>query len=134
MNTISKAATKTDVRVLLSSLWIFIMINMLKADILSLFIPGDIAAEIATVAGSTPIPIVMLVGAILMQISTVMIVLARVLPYRANRWSNILVSIWTIVFIWGGMSNQPHYIFIASVETLALLLIIWFAWTWKIHE
>jgi len=125
MNTISKAATKTDVRVLLSSLWIFIMINMLKADILSLFIPGDIAAEIATVAGSTPIPIVMLVGAILMQISTVMIVLARVLPYRANRWSNILVSIWTIVFIWGGMSN---------LETLALLLIIWFAWTWKIHE
>ena len=33
-------AKKIDTRVLLSTLWIVVMINMLKADILSLYIPG----------------------------------------------------------------------------------------------
>ncbi len=128
MNAIINTSSKIEKRVLLSTLWIFVMFNMLKADILSLYIPG-MAEELASFAGATPIPLVMLVGAILVEISTLMVVLARVLPYRANRWTNILVSIWTIVFVWGGMTNQPHYIFIGAVETITLLLIIWIAWT-----
>lgn len=40
MNSIKKTAEKTDTKVLLSTLWIVVMINMLKADILLLFIPG----------------------------------------------------------------------------------------------
>lgn len=130
MNGIINTSTKMKTSVLLSTLWIFVMFNMLKADILSLYIPG-MAEELASFVGATPIPIVMLVGAILVEISTVMIVLSRVLPHRANRWTNIIVSIWTIVFVWGGMTNKPHYIFIGSVETIALLLIIWIAWTRK---
>lgn len=132
MNKIINTSTKIEKRVLLSTLWIFVMINMLKADILSLYIPG-MAEELASFAGATPIPLVMLVGAILVEISTLMIVLARVLPYRANRWTNIIISIWTIVFVWGGMTNQPHYIFIGSVETIALLFIIWIAWKWTLE-
>ena len=40
MNTNDKPTGKIDTKVLLSTLWIVVMINMLKADILSLFIPG----------------------------------------------------------------------------------------------
>ena len=43
MNTSPTPKKKIDTKVVLSSLWIVVMINMLKADILSLFIPG--AAE-----------------------------------------------------------------------------------------
>ena len=32
------------------------------------------------------------------------------------------------------MSSYPHYLFIAGVETLCLLLIIWNAWKWHIVE
>ena len=124
---------KLDTKVLLSTLWIVVMINMLKADILSLYIPGA-TEEVARTAGETPIATLMLGGAIMMEISIVMIILSRVLKHKVNRWANILVSVITIVFIWGGMSSQPHYIFITLVETICLVLIIWNAWKWHAVE
>ena len=135
MNVNTTPAKKFDTKVLLSTLWIAVMINMLKADILSLFIPGA-AEEVARTAVSTgaSIPQLMLVGAIMGQLGVAMIILSRMLKYGVNRWVNIVVSIVTIAYIWGGMASYPHYIFIASVETLCLLLIIGFAWTWRNPE
>ena len=133
MNISGKITKKIDTKVLLSTLWIVVMINMLKADILSLYIPGA-ADEVARTAGETPITQLMLGGAIMMEISIVMIILSRVLNYRVNRWVNIITSIITIAFVWGGASPNPHYIFIAAVETICLLLIIWNAWRWSEQE
>ena len=123
---------KIDTKVLLSTLWIVVMINMLKADILGLFIPGA-AEEVAKTATSTgaSIPQLMLGAAIIGQLCIAMIILSRVLKYGINRWANIVVGIVTIAYIWGGMASYPHYIFIATVETICLLLIIGFAWTWR---
>jgi hypothetical protein len=132
MNTSTTPAKKLDTKVLLSTLWIVVMINMLKADILSLFIPGA-AEEVARTAASAgaSIPQLMLVGAIMGELALVMVVLSRVLKYGINRWVNIVVGIVTIAYIWGGMASYPHYIFIASIETICLLLIISFAWMWR---
>jgi hypothetical protein len=52
------------------------MINMLMADILSLYIPGALD-ELASFAGDTPIPQLMLGGAVIMEIAIVMIVAGR---------------------------------------------------------
>jgi len=133
MNAIGETTKKLDTKALLSTLWIVVMINMLKADILSLYIPGA-AEEVAKTAGETPIAQLMLGGAIMMEISIVMIILSRVLKYRINRWANIVTSIITIAFIWGGAASSPHYIFIGTVETICLLLIIWIAWKWTEQE
>jgi hypothetical protein len=132
MNTSTTPVKKIDTKVLLSTLWIVVMINMLKADILSLFIPGA-AEELARTSASTgaSIPQLMLIGAIMGQLGIAMIVLSRVLKYGINRWVNIVVGIFIIAYIWGGAASYPHYIFIATVETLCLLLIIGFAWTWR---
>ena len=126
---------KIDTKTLLSSLWIVIMFNMLKADILSLNIPGA-AEELARTSASAgaSIPQLMLIGAGLGNLAIAMIILSRILKHALNRWINIAVSIFTIAYIWGGMASYPHYIFIASVETLCLLLIIWFAWKWRTDE
>lgn len=123
---------KIDTKVLLSTLWIVVMINMLKADILSLNIPGA-AEELARTSASAgaSIPQLMLIGAVMGQLGIAMIILSRVLKYGINRWANIIAGIITIAYIWGGMATYPHYIFIASVETLCLLLVVWFAWTWR---
>jgi hypothetical protein len=128
MNSIKKIDTKA----LLSTLWIVVMLNMLKADILSLFIPGA-AEEVARTSASAgaSIPQLMLVGAIMGQLGIAMIVLSRVLKYGVNRWANIVVGVITIAYIWGGMASYPHYIFIATVETLCLLLIVWIALKWR---
>jgi hypothetical protein len=125
--------SKIDTRTLLSTLWIVVMINMLKADILSLYIPG-VLEELVQFAGETPITQLMLGGAIMMEISIMMILLARLLPYRPNRWANMVISIITIVFVVGGGASYPHYIFIATVEVLCLCAIFWIALRWSPSE
>ncbi|MBT7600628.1 MAG: hypothetical protein HN560_06095, partial [Anaerolineae bacterium] len=90
--------TMKDTKTLLSTLWIVVMINMLKADILSLYIPGTLD-ELAKFAGETPITQLMLGGAIMMEISIIMIFLSGILKYKANRWANIIVGIMTILFV-----------------------------------
>ncbi|HOU13154.1 MAG TPA: DUF6326 family protein [Anaerolineae bacterium] len=132
MHTKNKLIEVQDRKAILSTLWIAVMINMLKADILSLFIPGS-AEEVARTAASAgaSIPQLMLIGAVMGNLAIAMIILSRVLKYGINRWANIIVGIVIIAYIWGGMASYPHYIFIASVETLCLLLIIGVAWTWR---
>lgn len=124
---------RMDTKVLLSTLWIVVLINMVKADILSLYIPGAVE-EVARTAGETPIPLLMLGGAIMMEFSLLMIILSRVLKYRFNRLSNIIVSFVTIMFVVGGGANYPHYFFIAGIEVICLFLIIWNAWKWRNPE
>lgn len=121
---------KMETKVLLSTFWIVVMINILMADILSLYIPG-VADELAKTAGETPITQLMLGGAIMMEISTLMIIFSRVLEYRVNRWANIITSIITIAFVVGGGVTFPHYIFIATIEVVCLLLIALNAWKWR---
>lgn len=123
---------KIDTKVLLSTLWIVVMINMLKADILSLNIPGATEEVVKTAASvGASIPHLMLIAAITGQLGIAMIILSRVLKYGINRWANIVVGVTTIAYIWGGAAPYPHYTFIALVETICLLLIIGFAWTWR---
>lgn len=122
-----------DTKAVLSTLWIVVMINMLKADILSLYIPGA-ASELAEFAGETPIAQLMLGAAIIMELPIAMIFLARVLRYSVNRWTNMIVAVLTIVFVVGGGSTYPHYLFIAAIEVVCLLFIIWISWRWSPTE
>ena len=133
MNTIATPTKKIETKTLLSTLWVGVMFNMLKADILSLYIPGA-SEEVALTAGDMPIPLLMLGAAVMMEIPTLMILLSRVLKYGLNRWANIITSIITIAFVVGGGSSHPHYLFIAAVEVICLLLIVWFAWKWRNPE
>lgn len=129
------AIKNIDTKALLSTLWIVVMINMLKADILSVNIPGSGAELSSTAAGlGASIPQLMLGGAVLGELAIAMIILSRVLTHRINRPANIVIGVVTIAYIWGGAASYPHYTFIAAIETLCLLLIIWTAWTWRQAE
>ena len=135
MNTNGIPAKKIDTKVLLSTLWIVVMINMAYADILSLHIPG-VLDEVAktSVSTGTPIPQLMLGGAIMLEIPIAMIFLSRVLKYKVNRWANIIASVITIAYVVGGRASYPHYTFIATVEVVCMLLIVWYAWKWTNPE
>ena len=133
MNALATPVKKIETKTLLSTLWVVVMINMLKADTLSLYIPGAVE-KVARTAGDTPIPLLMLGAAVIMEVSILMILLSRVLPYRVNRLANIITSLITIAFVVGGGSSHPHYLFIAAVEVVCLLLIVWFAWKWRNPE
>jgi len=106
------------------------MFNMAYADILSLFIPG-IHQELAAFAQGTPVSQLMLIGAIFIQIPVFMIYLSRVLKYRQNRLANMIAAVITIIFVTAGSSPTPHHIFLATIQVLCMLLIIWTAWKWQ---
>jgi len=135
MNTNSKIIQMIDTKVLLSTLWIVVMINMAYADILGLFIPGALE-EVAKTSFSTgtTIPQLMLGGAIMLEIPIAMILLSRVLKFKVNRWVNIIASVITIAYVVGVGSLYPHYIFIATIEVVCMLLIVWLAWKWRNPE
>ena len=133
MNTDSKIAN-VDRKVMFSTLWIVVMFNMAFADIVGFMIPGALEEIIS---GAGPIQItegLLLFFSILLEIPIAMILLSRVLPYRANRWANIIAAVITIVFVIGGGSTTLVYIFFATIEVLAMLLIIWYAWRWPNPE
>ena len=130
-----KKTDKTDLKVLLSTLWIVVMFNMGFADILGLFEPG-ILKQIMT--GSVDdihfTSGLMLVMAIMLEIPIAMILLSRVLKFKANRWVNIIAGVITIVFIIGGGSTTLSYMFFATIEVVCILFIIWYAWKWHNTE
>jgi len=123
-----KPAAAVDVRVRLTMLWVFVLFNMAYADILSLMDP---TSAIRLRMTGTPItPGFLLVGAVLMETVIAMVVLCWVLPYMANRWANIVVAAANILAVVTG-GHGLYYTFFATIEVVCMLLIVWFAWTWK---
>ncbi len=112
------------------------MLNMLTADILSLFIP-EVLDEVVEIAAETSIPVsrLMLFGAIMIEIPILMIIFSRILRYLINRWLNIVASTITILFVVGpeigNESVKPHYVFVAFVEVVCLIAIWVIAWKWR---
>lgn len=126
--------TKMDIKVKLSTLWIFIVFNIVFADVVGFLNPGTLE-DIMT--GSTGFEItqgLLLVFAVLLEIPIVMIFLSRILKYRANRWANIIAAVITILFVIGGGNTSLSYIFFATIEVMGMLLIVWYAWKWSNPE
>ena len=127
MNT-NKQTAGVDMRVRLTMLWVFVLFNMAYADILSLMDPTS--AIRVRMAGTPITPGFLLAGAVLMETAIAMVVLCWVLPYKANRWVNIIVAAVNILAVVTG-GHGLYYAFFAAIEVVCMLLIVWFAWTWK---
>lgn len=130
----SKNTGMEDIKVKLSTLWVFVMFNMVFADIVGFMNPGALEDIMAGAAGLEITQELLLVFSILLEIPIAMIFLSRVLKYRVNRWANIVASLVTILFVIGGGSTYLSYIFFATMEVVCMLLIIWYAWKWKSPE
>ena len=82
-----------DMKVKLSTLWVFVMFNYLYADVITLFDAVLLEEPMTGDAGPFQITQEFLLGAaILMEIAIAMVVLSRVLKYRANRRPNIIAG------------------------------------------
>lgn len=114
-------------KVKLSTLWVFVMFNMVFADIIGFLNAGALEQMMAM----KPAAGLLLVFSILLEIPIAMIVLSRFLQYRANRWANLVAGVITILFVVGGGSATVTYIFFATIEVLCLLYIIWSVWKWS---
>ena len=127
----------TDMRVRLSTLWVFAVFNYLYADVITLMDPAILTQIMTGRVGPVQLtPSFLLVAAILIETAIVMVVLSRVLRYRANRWVNIIIgalhtaAVALSLFI-GGTTPALYYMFFGTIEIACTLLIIWYAWSWK---
>ncbi len=127
MNT-NKSITGTDPKVKLSLLWIFVVLNMAYADILSLM---DSTSAIREIMAGASLPAGgLIMGAIVMEVSFSMVILSWVLNYKVNRWVTSVIGVITsLLIITGG--HGLYYMFFTVIEVACILLIIWFAWKWK---
>lgn len=121
--------------ILLSTLWIFVLMNMIYADILNTLKPSYLT-ELEHVGTTIPGEVV-LIFAFLMEIPIVMILLSRVLNRRANRIANFIAApisiLWVIVpsLVMGGGNTPLSYMFFAGIEVLTMLYIFFLALSWQ---
>ena len=118
-----------DRRVVLSTLWIFVMFNYLYADILMMIVHPGIYQK----AAGHMTEAVVLTFAALMEIPILMVFLSRVLGNRANRWANIIAGAENTLFAAFTLSPKmpSYYLLFSSIEIVCTLFIIWYAWTWR---
>lgn len=138
MNSEKKTATiledvKINVKIKLAALWVAVNLLYLYVDIYSFFRPGIIEDAIAGKVWEFQITQVWLLGVIiLMTIPSLMVFLSLTLSAKANRWANIIVGIFEIVYVVSGAIGESwvYYIFASIVEVVLLLLIVRYAWKW----
>jgi len=134
---IIKKALK-DRKVILSTLWVFFLVNIIYADIISVmkvtYTGYDVtAAENFELVQQILSPAMLLLVAIILELGMIMIVLSRVLKRAVNRWANIIIAIIQALVLSASLfvgSPDMYYIFFATVEYTTLLFIVWYAWTW----
>jgi hypothetical protein len=144
MQTMKHAAELKDRRPFLSTLWIFLALNYLVADVYALFFDPVLQKDatqqrLSGQIGSLQITQeFVLLTAIALETALVMVVLSRVLPHRANRWANIIVGLFQTVFAATSLAGETFpdlfAIFFVAIEVACTLFIVWYAWTWPRPE
>ena len=131
----NKESTGLDLKVKLSTLWIFVLFNIIFLEFHKLLQPGFIE-EIITgfIGGAQMTQGVLLLGAIVLEIPIAMLLLSRVLKYRANRWANIIAGAIFIAAVMGNVSTDLDNRFFATMLVVTLSLIVWYAWKWPKQE
>jgi hypothetical protein len=119
-----------DRKPLLSTLWIFVVLNYLYGDLLMVIVNPALYQKV--VARMTTGAILGFV--VLMEILIAMVFLSRVLPLRANRWANITAGLLGTAFVGVTLrgSPPPHYLVLSILEMACTLFIVWYAWTWRV--
>jgi|GEM_PF-720871 len=117
-----------DMKSRLSVLWIVILFNILFRDIHDFLRPGALEYMMSgTVTDAT-----LVVAGMALSTFVAMVALSRLLPYRINRWTNIIIGLILLINFWTiGQPLDLDDTWYWVVEQTALVLIIWTAWTWR---
>lgn len=123
-----------DRKTLISTLWIFVLMNMIYADIIGMMKPGYL--ETLDRMSKELTAETVLAFSVLMEIPIIMILLSRILHYKKNRLANIIATplsiLWVVVpALMPSLGTTPlSYVFFAAVEVVTMFIIGWLAWKW----
>jgi hypothetical protein len=125
-----------DVKIKLSALWVARMLTGLQGDVLRFYQSGMLQDIIN---GTTTVPmtdeLLTAMGA-MMMLPILMVILSLVLNYKPNRWLNIIIALFFIVFDGiGFIVPRPFFENVFGIGyVLFCALIVWFAWKWSEQE
>jgi len=116
-------------RITLSILWIAVMLTFLLGDVIRI-VAGDV--RFGEIQGVTITQAMGLGIAILMVLPILMVILSILLPQTINRWANIiLAAFWLLFNLVGFPSYEGQYDkFLLLVSMVINILTIWIAWKW----
>lgn len=120
-------------KAVLSTLWIFLFLNMLLRDVHEL-VTADFLKEAltGTINGTVVTDGAILAGGVALEILLVMTVLARILPYKVNRMAHIVLGAIAVpLIVFGTAPGDADDIFFVVIEVLAALAIVFIAVRWK---
>ncbi len=115
-----------DMKVRLSTLWLFATLNYVYCDVVSVMDPVK----------HSPVQLTqgfLLGAAILVEIPIAMVLLSRILSYRSNRWTNVIAgAVMTAVQVASLFVAVPtmYYVFFSVIEVTCTALIVFYAWRW----
>ena len=117
-----------DTKIILSATWVVVMLIYLLGDVLRI-ISGDAAKGIAELGNNQ---YVWLGIAVLMLTPILMVFLSLVLPRPSNRWVNIIVAGFFLLFNLVGLPTYPSLYdkFLLVVSMVFNAITIGYAWQW----
>ncbi|HWR74331.1 MAG TPA: DUF6326 family protein [Bacteroidales bacterium] len=127
---IKKTTQVPDMKVRLSALWLFAILTYTYGDVVTLMDPvkhGSIQMTEGFLLG----------GAIFMMIPITMVLLSRILKYRASRLASIIAgTVMTLVLPVTLFVAKPtmYYVFFTVIEIATTALIVLYAWKWRKPE
>jgi hypothetical protein len=130
MNSSKNTTEMPDMKVRLSALWLFAILTYTYGDVVTLMDPvkhGSVQLTEGFLLG----------GSIFMMIPITMVLLSRVLKYRASRLASIIAgTIMTAALPVTLFVAKPttYYVFFTVIEIICTALIVWYAWKWRNPE
>jgi len=140
MNTATKSHNNSividEVKIILSILWVFVLINMIYADIIGMMRPNYL--ETLERLSKELSEETVLFFAVLMEIPIIMIPISLLLKRKANRVINFiavpLCILWVVVPALMpslGDDTPLSYVFFATVEVIAMIIIFRSSLKWS---
>jgi hypothetical protein len=121
--------TVGDRRKVLSTLWIFLVLSFLYADVFTLFFDKSATAQTPGLSSGA-----ILFFAVVMEAAIAAVLLSRILPYAWNRRINIGIAVLQLAVLVYSLTEgavTSFYVFFAAIEIAVLVFIIGYAWTWR---
>jgi hypothetical protein len=125
-------------RTVVSSLWLFVVLNYLYCDVLALhwaeYLNGLMTGE---VDGVRLTPGFLVGAAVLMTIPMGAVLVSRIAPHRVARWSSvgagIVMTVVQVATLGIGSAPEPYYVYFSVIEITTTAVITWYAVTrWRV--
>lgn len=130
---------RLNIRCKLSALWITTMFCYVYGDFFSLFVPDRLQHLMRGESGVGPTtPVSILAFAVMMTLPGLMIIGSLFLKPAIARWLNIVfglafTGIMAVILFTTTSEWMLFYRYLATIEIILTLLIVWHAWKWPKH-